>query len=1295
MQIKLTIKHLEIALYHTRKWVWFVSLAVLIFLSVAGGIAQYWLPRLVADKARVEQYLGDISKQKIAIGKLHTLWDGIYPGIRATDIVIQNPDLPQSSISFKEVRLSLSYLSILKGKPTLHRLILVEPELEVARDRDGKVNVSGIRTRDRSLAQNQPGSTGATAVNWLFAQGEVVLQNGKVHWFDSYGKAGKAGEQFKLDKVNLTLKNSGDRHELEFTGEFPEEICIECSFSMDIEGNPLVTKDWGGFVNVNAIGLNLDTPLSILSNRLPGELAGKVDLVLRSQWAQGRPRLAYGRVTANDLTVPLGKIGNSISINEMISTIKWRSRQKNWSLEMDLPFVRINNQSWLPGKLSVNRYADGTGFYLRHLNIEKVISIASRFNVPEKLMDFVSILKPGGSVDELFVDLKDKGAEGERVKVKANLRRLHWSPYKKIPGVKGLSASFETTDKAGEIYLNSSQSEFNSTHVFRGPIPVNRAKARINWQNKNNIIEINTQNLQMVGRDLSARGGFVFRYPLDKKISPELDLRAEFFDGVVAQKSLYLPVNVLKPKLLAWLDRSVISGKLVDGHIVYRGKVREFPFLHNNGLFEVMANVEHGKLKYLPAWKPVSSANMKLLFRGRSMIITSSHGKVGGLDVNEIVARKNNLKNKREPIRISGRLVGPVNQAISVLRDAVANGQKGGWTKFIESDVRASGLGELSLGIEIPALKGKSYRLDGQYNFLGGGIILPVGDISANALRGSVRFNQKRVVNGFISGNTFGGPVDIRVSGGVKASDPETRFDLSGRMTTRGLANEYGGWISQYFKGSIPWSGQVSFKNGIPNVSLQGKMSDVSVNLPSPAKQFSKSSDSFLIESAVGELKRHVLKFSLGNQLSGLLDYHAQGAQLRFAEGRMLIGEGLAALTGDDGFHMEFRGDELKAEDWVSIIYAQKSGNGMPGLVKGVQGRFQNIAALGRDWGNAEFDLRRSSNTKWVGTLDGSAAQGKVQLDTGPWGGKIALDLNRLHFPKARDKAKKEKTEVLDPRKFPTLDVVSLDVTAGAMNLGRLDFSAEHTRIGWEIKQFQLTRPDLSIFADGTWFRVAGNHVTRGRMRLTSSNLGRSLAALGNPNVVTGGTLNMDASINWRQDSRHKGLENLNGEISLKAKDGKINKLETGPVRAAGAFSLSALSKYLSLDFSSTLGKGFAFDEIRGKVSIQKGDAKTDGFTVTAPIASIVAAGHVNLHKKNIDMRADIYPTLKGGVTVAAGSVFGLQAAAWALALQQLFSSEIEKGTRISYTIKGSLDKPKVTKIVGRKKRKTTGTDNE
>jgi uncharacterized protein YhdP len=484
----------------------------------------------------------------------------------------------------------------------------------------------------------------------------------------------------------------------------------------------------------------------------------------------------------------------------------------------------------------------------------------------------------------------------------------------------------------------------------------------------------------------------------------------------------------------------------------------------------------------------------------------------------------------------------------------------------------------------------------------------------------------------------------------------------------------------------MPWSGEVEFNGGLPRVSFQGDMKSVTTSLPSPISQFSGLDEKFILESASSERKRHVVRFGLGNNLTGILDFIQSGKDWGFAEGKLLVGEGIAGLSGNKGMHLEFRGDHLPTEDWIGVLQDHGAGQALPSFVQGIAGRFQSVTALQRRMGATSFNLSRSGPEQWRGTIDSDSILGSVVLGTRSGNGRIELNLEKMIVPETEKQEGEAATvsDSIDPRRFPSLSISSKQFVYGKMDMGKLDFSADHTRLGWEVTRLQLTRPEMSMFADGTWFRIAGNYVTKGKMRLVSNDLGTTLAALGSPDQVTGGSINLDLDLGWREDSREKGLKHLNGEISIDAKNGVLNKVDSGSAKVAGAFSLSSLGRYLSLDFTSAFGKGFAFDEVRGKVQIRQGEATTHAFTLKAPAASVLASGRIGLHKKDIDIQADIYPNVKGGVTVATGSLFGLQAAAWVFAFQQIFSSKIEEGTRITYRIYGNLDKPTVSKIVSK-----------
>jgi uncharacterized protein YhdP len=72
----------------------------------------------------------------------------------------------------------------------------------------------------------------------------------------------------------------------------------------------------------------------------------------------------------------------------------------------------------------------------------------------------------------------------------------------------------------------------------------------------------------------------------------------------------------------------------------------------------------------------------------------------------------------------------------------------------------------------------------------------------------------------------------------------------------------------------------------------------------------------------------------------------------------------------------------------------------------------------------------------------------------------------------------------------------------------------------------------------------------------------------------------------------------------------------------------------------------------------------------------------VGLAHKDLDLSADIYPNLTGGITLATGWLWGPATAAWILAAQEVLKKEIAEGTRISYKVSGKWSAPRVERIV-------------
>jgi len=140
---------------------------------------------------------------------------------------------------------------------------------------------------------------------------------------------------------------------------------------------------------------------------------------------------------------------------------------------------------------------------------------------------------------------------------------------------------------------------------------------------------------------------------------------------------------------------------------------------------------------------------------------------------------------------------------------------------------------------------------------------------------------------------------------------------------------------------------------------------------------------------------------------------------------------------------------------------------------------------------------------------------------------------------------------------------------------------------------------------------------------------------------------------------------------------------------------LSAISRYLTLDFSPVFGKGFIYDRINGEISIEKGNAYTHNFSIRGPATQIDIGGRIGLAAEDYDLAIELEPKLSDTVTLATWGVWGPQVAAVVLAAQKIFKKQIAAGTRITYVVKGPWDNPAITKLVKNNESKSPATPSK
>lgn len=1254
---------------HAARYVWYGSAVVLALLAVIITAARLWLPQLAERRADLEEYLSRWTSHQVRIEKLSTYWDGLHPGLHIGGLAVYVEDRPQPSVRLDEVRLSLAVFPLLWGELRIHSLVLGGPKLSLERLADGRYRISGF---DPIHAEEQAGDD--SFFHWLFRQQRLAIENGELQWFDHR----EPDSALHLRRVNLTLRNRGDRHKLGMTAAFPEGVCGDCAFAADVSGNPFLREPWKGKIYVRARDVDLARFPLLVRERLPQALRGRFTVELWSEWKDRHLRAVHGEVNVADLRLPVHGLRAPLAIREASGDLDWKGSAESWQLDLRRLRLALTGEVWDAGRVRLVHRPRGFQAHARYVDLDDITGFVRHLHANSRTplneapwsngwTAWWVGLAPGGGVRNLRIVIEGDPASPEDFFLEADLAEVKVRAYGGFPGVQGVSGHVRTRRDAGELQLNADGAVIAMPGMFREPLPAGRVTGRLVWERRTAEWLVSGTALSLRAPDGEGSGRLSLRVPHDTAVSPHLTLHADFRNGNGANAKRYYPTGVLDAEVLAWMDRSFLGGVVTAARLVYDGPVRAFPFRQGEGQFELRAHVRHGVYRYLPGWEPVRHAEVDVLIRGENVLITGS-GRIGALVVSDAVVRGERARGSYE-VRVLGNVAGPVDETLRVLRDVAA---PGGWKDYLPDGLRGSGDGRLSLEAGIrPYDDEEEVRLTGEYRFLSSGLKLPEAHLAADALNGEVRFSEAGVREGALSGRFLGGEARLAIA---TTEQGEIRAHAEGRLDAKALAPFLGTQMAPKVSGGADWQTTLRWRRGMAALQAEVMLSEIKTALPAPLDHpQGLPVEKLVVKTETGTAATHVLTLAAGSAVTGRLAFE-KAPGWRFARGRLVIGEPLSALPAGRGLYLSAGLERLDADPWLRLL---GDGQLLTGYLAHVRADVRALRLLERDFGRLALELARVKEG-WSGSVQGTAVAGTVRLLQAAPPTRVELDLAYLNLPPG----KRSRGLKTDPRRLPIVALRAQSFQVASRDLGQLEFSAAPQTNGWRIERFVLTRPDMHFAADGHWRAVGTAQQSEFDLRFTSPDLGRTLAALGVPDQVAGAETDVVAHLAWPDSPADLRYAGLNGWIEISAKKGRFLRLESGAGRLFGILDLSAIGRYLTLDFSPIFGKGFVFDRLQARFMIERGNAYTQNFSIKGPSANIGAVGRVGLATEDFDLVMEVHPQLSDSLTIATWGLFGPQVAAAVLALQKIFKKQIAESTRVAYVVKGSWDNPEVTRLL-------------
>ena len=1268
--------------------VWYLLAALVVVTALGFSIGRLVLPLLDAPNSRLEALVRDTLGQDAHIGRLELTWRGFGPELRVYDVTIGSAGAAAPPpLSARELRIGISLpRSLWARRPVTSRLVLLGSEISVYRDAAGKFAVQGLHLH---AARSNPWAL-------VLAQPRVELRDIRLHWRDEL----KVVPDATLDDIDLRLRNRGARHQVELDLRLPSEYGTSLQVAADLSGTPDRPAAWRGAVYIAVT----DAPLANwLQGRLPHnwQVQGALTTQLWAGIENGTLEYVLGNLTVLKPQVARAAQSEPLLAGYRLNTrVDWRRAQNGWALALEQFDWQTEHGAWPRSGLTLVSAADPAAAAARrwhlavdHVNLDPLLPLLAQLPaLGADRRELLGRIQPGGELTglQLAFTLTDTPVAGtdapaaprlSGLRYRAEFSNVHSAAADKLPGVSALSGRIWGAPERGVLELASRDARLILPKLFREPLQFDTLSGRIDWQRRDDRLQIGSARLDVGNADIRTVSRFRLDVPADGT-RPLLDVQTHFSDGLIESAHKYLPAGIMPPRTLAWLDRALVSGRIRGGNFLFQGRLGDFPFDRATGRMEVRATVSDGVLDYRDGWHRIEGLEAELAFVNRSMHIRGVTGQVLGSEIHDVDVRIDDLAHARLDIRGGAR--GALADMLRFVEDSPLG--DGGLGRTL-GNVQAGGDAGLSLELRIPLARTlrDPVHIAGAVRLDDNRLALPNWDAEIDQLTGVFTFRRDGFGSRDLRGRLLGVPVRLEVGDGAVDGHPATQVRARGRLPVleraRGQVSKA---LAARLEGDADWIATFAMPRrapaGVePRLELQSDLKGVRVDLPAP---FGKDAEELRPLRVRADLRAGGLG-GMYAQYAG----HSVAAQMttaagmrRIARATLLFGADNARLPDVDGVYVSGRLPVFDWSAWRAVIgNADGDVSGDGGLLRAVDVTFDELRAFDRIFHALHVQALRPDG-RWRVQLTGPEIDGTVELPSDAEQ-SLRLRFARLYIPAAEKSAALQR---VDPASLPALDMDVQKLRFRDLELGHVVLATHPIATGMRVDNIQVAADWTRFAGDGEWTRTAEQDASRFRIELLGGDLGKLLASFGRGGSVEGGETKGRIDAQWQDTPADFALSKLDGTLAIQIGKGRLLKVEAGAGRMFGLVSLQGLQRRLALDFSDVFAKGFAFDRIEGHFTLQAGDAHTKDLVIEGPAARIEISGRTGLARHDYDQLVTVIPRVQSGLPIAGAIAGGPVVGAALLLADQIFSEQIEELTsfaRYQYKVTGSWENPQYTPV--------------
>lgn len=1318
----------------------------LLLAAAWGGLHGWIVPRIGDFRPQLEQQARRALGVPVRIHSVAARSEGLIPTVELKDVALLDAR-GREALRLPRVVVALSPRSLLRFG--FEQIYIEGPELDMRRERDGRIFVAGLAFRDSAEGDS-------AAADWLFSQTEVAIRGGTLRWTDEL----RGADPLALTDVNLVLRNSVRRHGVLLEATPPPEWGAPFTLRGQFR-QPLLSTHSGDWQRWSG-ELFADFPRVDVSRlHRHAELGGLQVAQGRGAvraWADvQRGRVGGGTVdmALDEVNATLGEDLRPLALRTVTGRVGGRWLDDGFELSThNLQFVADDGLRWPGGNLALRHSGQGRADRERgelradRLDLAALAQIASRLPLGERVHGALRDYAPRGLVEQLQAEWQGPLEQPQKYQVRGKVAGLALAADEPVPSVAGLSGAqitFDLSQAGGRAQLTMADGTLRLPGVFEEPVvPVQRLEAGVRWQIEGERIEVQASELRFANADAQGEARLSWQ-TADPATSPArarfpgvLDLSGSLSRADGTRVHRYLPLTV-PAESRHYVRDAILAGTASQVQFRVKGDLHDFPYGHapRQGEFHISARVKDVTYGYVPSalqhpgdqpWPALVGLSGELVFDRAGMAVRNATGRFAGypaLRIQKVNAKIPDLEHS--VVEVQSDVRGPLPDMLALVSASpIARLTQGALER-----ASATGMAELQLGLSLPISHIDESAVRGSVTLTGNDVRFVPEAPTVSAARGVVQFSQSGFTLVGVQGRALGG--EVRLEGGMSTPPAGTR-DSSVRVRARGTATAEGlreapqlGLVARLVRGasgSAAYTVALGVRRGVAELQVSSDLVGLALVAPAPLGKAAQAplpvrfENRLTREAAASDAAplQDQLTLELGEVASLSYLRTLDGAQTRVVRGALAIGVPSAQMPSlpaqGVAAHAVFQA--LDVDAWSELLEepGPPAQAPLPALAAGdmltadymptsLAVRASAVTLQGRTLHDVVVGASREGAV-WRANVDASELDG--YLEYRPAGasapraeagqGLLHARLARLAIPQVAETQVNALLDAQQPGALPALDIVVEDFELRGRRLGRIEIEARNrgTEDGqreWRLSKFNLAAPEAVLTSHGNWALVGSGAQAQRRtvmnFQLDIRDSGALLARFGMDGVVRQGKGRIEGQVGWQGSPLSPDYRTMSGQMNVNVESGQFLQADPGLAKLLSVLSLQSLPRRFALDFRDVFSEGFAFDFVRGDMRIERGVATTNNLQMKGVNAAVLMEGSADIERETQDLHVVVVPEINAMTASLVATAINPVIGLGSFLAQVFLRGPLIQAATQEFHIDGTWADPRVERIQRRK----------